>query len=481
MLGGQILFVPRESAVIRIEAVEALRETAAMARQRSVFGDKRLERRGELFLDRMVEHGSCTIRRLGEGRAGIVGFNRFLGNPKVIAEEIVAPASQRLSDAARGQHVLAIQDTTEVNYQHHAGRVRGLGPAGNGRDRGLFVHPVIAVSAESGALLGLAGAQVWTRAEEGTETDYRNLPIEDKESYRWLVGAQQAKEVLREAAHVTVIADAESDIYEKLVRLPDERFDLLIRASRDRALADGGRLFTVADGWPEAARAKVELRAQPGRAARTATLAVRFGAVTIKRPQRCRDRQAPEQLTLYLVDVREVDATVAEPIHWRLVTTHVVETVEMAWQIVAWYRQRWHIEQVFRTMKRQGLDLEASQVCNGKGLIKLAAMATVAAVRIMQLVLARDGTSERPATDVIAPSLMAPAKALQCKLEGKTQAQKNPHPEESLAWLAWIVARLGGWSGYPSERPPGPITMRRGMDRFEAISYGWGLKHHVQM
>lgn len=450
-----------------------------MGRAHNAFGDKRLAQRGALFIDRMVEHGSCTIRRLGESRAGVIGFGRFLGNPKVSAEEIVATASGRLEGAARGLHVLAVQDTTEVNYQHHVGRVRGLGAVGNGRDCGLFLHPVIAVAAEDGALLGLAGAQLWTRAEPNPEINYRELPIEEKESNRWLIGAQQAKESLRKAAHVTEISDREGDIYEKWVRLPEEHFDLINRASRDRALVGGGRLFRVADDWPEADRATVTLRAQPGRAKRIAHLAIRFGEVTIKRSQCCHDRKAPKQLTLRLVDVREVDATVAEPIHWRLLTTHVVQTIEMAWKIVAWYRQRWHIEQLFRTLKNQGLDLEASQVCDGQGLIKLAAMATVAAVRVMQLVLARDGTNQRPASDVVAPSFMAPARALQHKLEGKTQAQKNPHPQESLAWLAWIVARLGGWNGYKSERPPGPITMRRGWDRFEAICYGWKLEHHV--
>ena len=465
--------------MIPAEAVDSGLGTARMERAGSIFGDKRLARRGALFIDRMVEHGSCTIRRLGEDRAGIVGFCRFLGNPKVSAEEIVSTASQALVEAGREQHVLAIQDTTEVNYQHHAGRVRGLGPAGNGRDRGLFVHPVIAVSAEDGALLGLAGAQLWTRPEKGSEISYRDLPIEDKESYRWLIGAEQAKQALATAAQVTVIADRESDIYEEWVRLPDERCNLLTRASRDRALAGGGRLFSVADDWPEAGRAELELRAQPGRAARRASLALRLGRITIKRPQRCRDRQAPKQLSLYLVDVREVDATVSKPIHWRLLTTHVVDTTEMAWRVVAWYRQRWHIEQLFRTMKRKGLDLEASQVCDAQGLIKLAAMATVAAVRVMQLVLARDGTCERPASDVLKPALVALAIALQHKLEGKTAAQKNPHEQGSLAWLSWIIARLGGWNGYKSERPPGPITMRHGLDRFEAIAYGWSLNHDV--
>ncbi len=437
-------------------------------------------KKGALFFERMVERGSCTLRRIGRGRAEELGFCRFLGNANVTVDAIIASASEALGARVEGLHVLAVQDTSEVNFQHHAGRVRGLGPVGNGSDRGLFVHPVIAVSADDGALLGLAGAQVWTRPEEGRKEDYRRLPIEEKESLRWLTGAEQAKRTLGRAAHVTVIADRESDIYEEWARLPGARCDLLTRASRDRSLAGGGRLFTVADGWPEAGRHTVELRARPGRAARTARLAVRFGELCIKRPRRCQDAQAPDRLTLHLVDVREVDAAGAgAPVHWRLLTTHVIDSLAAALRLVGWYRQRWHIEQVFRTLKSQGLDIEASQVSGGAALMKLTAMACVAAVRIMQLVLARDGAGGRPATDVMTSDMLPLATALQRDLEGKTQAQKNPHPHGSLAWLSWIVARLGGWKGYKSERPPGPITMRNGWNQFEAMAHAWKLKQDV--
>jgi hypothetical protein len=92
---------------------------------------------------------------------------------------------------------------------------------------------------------------------------------------------------------------------------------------------------------------RVELRAQPGQAARTAVLALRFGVVTIKRPKCRLDRQAPERLSLDLVEVRKVDATVAKPIHWQLLTTHAVETPEAAWRIVAWFSYRFST--TFRT------------------------------------------------------------------------------------------------------------------------------------
>jgi hypothetical protein len=432
--------------------------------------------KGALLFQRAVERVTMNLRTASDGRAEWVGFSRWLNNPNVTATEIALYHAEGLSDRVAGLHVLAIQDTTELNYARHAGRVRGLGPSGNGRDPGLFVHPVLAIDAGSRSLLGLAGLQIWTR-QGPASADYRRQPIEDKESYRWIKGAASAKSALAAAAMVTVIGDRESDIYEEFDRIPDARTHLLTRACRDRALAGGGRLFGIADNWPVRHRFELKVRAQPGRAARTAKLALRFGEVTIKRPGSCSDAAAADQLTLRLVEVRELDPAGAEPIHWRLLTTHEVTTVEQALQIVGWYRERWHIEQLFRTSKSQGLDLESSQVEAAEALFKLAAIAMLAATKIMQLVLARDGTVDRPATDVVAADQLPILEALQVSLPGKTAKQQNPHARHSLAWLAWIIARLGGWTGYASERPPGPITMRRGWYRFEQMAQGWNLRN----
>jgi hypothetical protein len=431
--------------------------------------------KGALLLQRAVERVTINLRAAANGRADWVGFSRWLNNPNVTASEMALHSAEALSERVAGLHALAIQDTTELNYARHAGRVRGLGASGNGVDPGLFVHPVLALDADSRALLGLAGLQIWTR-QGPASPDYRYQPIEEKESYRWIQGAASAKSALAAAAMVTVIGDRESDIYEEFDRIPDTRTHLLTRACRDRALADGGRLFDIAETWPAQHHFELEVRAQPGRAARTAKIALRFGEVTIKRPGNCSDPAAARQLTLRLVEVRELDAIVEEPIHWRLLTTHAVTTVAQALQIVAWYRERWHIEQLFRTSKSQGLDIESSQVEAAEALFNLAAIAMIAATKIMQLVLARDGTVDRPATDIVTEDQLPMLETLQSSLEGKTAKQKNPHPKHSIAWLAWIIARLGGWTGYASERAPGPITMRRGWNRFEQMAQGWRLR-----
>jgi hypothetical protein len=432
--------------------------------------------KGALLLQRAVERVTMNLRAAADGRAEWVGFSRWLNNPSVTAEEIAVHGAEALSERVAGLHVLAIQDTTELNYARHAGRVRGLGPSGNGRDPGLFVHPVLAIDAGSGALLGLAGMQIWTR-EGPASANYRQQPIEEKESHRWIKGAASAKSALASAAMVTVIGDRESDIYEEFDRIPDQRTHLLTRACRDRSLVGGGRLFDITETWPVQHRFALEVRAQPGRPARTAQVAVRFGEVSVKRPAHCSDPNAARQLILRLVEVSELGSAVAEPIHWRLLTTHAVTTVAQALQIVAWYRQRWHIEQLFRTSKSQGLDLESSQVEAAEALFNLAAIAMIAATKIMQLVLARDGTVDRPATDVVAADQLPMLEVLQARLEGKTAKQKSPHARHSIAWLAWIIARLGGWTGYASERPPGPIIMQRGWRRFEQMAQGWNLRN----
>jgi hypothetical protein len=396
----------------------------------------------------------------------------------VTPEILIANACARTGVVAAGRHVLAIQDTTELNYQAHARRVSGLGTVGNGTDVGLFLHPLLAVDATDGTCLGLAHVHHWLRMKKASP-NYRSLPIEDKESYRWLEVAAAGKTCLSGAAMITIVADRESDIYEEWARLPDAHTHLLTRACRDRTLATGGSLYAWINAQPTQGTYQFDAPARPGkRSAHQAQLTIRFGDVVIKRPAVCTDKAAPKQVELRFVEVMELpDSVVGDetPIHWRLLTTHRVECLEEALRCVDWYRQRWTIEQLFRTLKKQGLNIESSQVETGEGLTKLACLALQAAVRTMQLTLARDGGSSVQAAEVFNLDETKVLQRLLPTLEGKTEKQKSPHYPGSLAQAAWIVARLGGWKGYSSEAKPGPITMLHGLQRLSAICQGWKL------
>jgi hypothetical protein len=143
----------------------------------------------------------------------------------------------------------------------------------------------------------------------------------------------------------------------------------------DRRLVDGGTLFNAAESFAVASTREINLPArQPDRAARTATVEMRFGEVEICRPRDEQDRTLPKTVRLRLVEVREIAAPEgAEPLHWRLLTTHEVADAEKAWEIVGWYQARWTIEQLFRVMKSQGLQLEDSQLASADRLVKLTA------------------------------------------------------------------------------------------------------------
>ena len=325
---------------------------------------------------------------------------------------------------------------------------------------------MIAVDADSEAVLGVLGARIWTRDETPTP-EHQGRAFEDKESLRWLEGAETAAATLGPiAAQVVMVSDREGDIYPLFARRPAD-LDFVVRANHDRALvlAEGkGSLFAAPADWDVlgGCLARVAPRG-PGDKGRVAKIVLKAGAVTIRRPKSSGHACDPDSLTLGLVEAREIDPPEGvQPLLWRLVTTLPVATLADAVEAVRLYRLRWRIEEVFRALKSDGLKLEDSQVTEAERLFKLAALGLVAAARILQLVDARDG-STRPATDVIAAADIPATAAIGATLEGNTARQRNLHAEGSLAWLAWITARLGGWNCY--YKPPGPKTMARGLDR----------------
>ena len=272
-------------------------------------------------------------------------ISRFLHNRRVTAREIVETAAARACAQVAGRHVLAIQDTISVRVDE-----RGFG---------LSAHPLIAVDAVSGFPLGLVDLIYLDR--RGLErAPHKERRFEDKESRRWLDGAQSAARLRQAgAACVTVVEDREGDIYECFAFKP-AGVEKVVRASQDRLLADGSRLF-AADAWAEAGRMTIALPAIPGRKARQAVFPLRFGQVAISRPKDGNGRERlPESLVVNLVEAREIDRPEGEePAHWRLLTTHDVNDVADARRSVGFYRLRRTIEQLFRTTKTKGFDIES--------------------------------------------------------------------------------------------------------------------------
>lgn len=443
-----------------------------------VCGDIRVSRRFERVLEDITKSGSLVVRKLGTDRAAEMGAHRFLGSERVTPQAILEEAAERTARACRGRRVVVAQDTTEINFSGRDKGRRGLGLGGDGASLGFFIHPLVAIDADDETVLGVVGAKIWTRPLAKLNTHRQKRHLEDKESMRWIDAAQTAARRLAGAAAIVTVGDRENDIYQGFTRRPPN-VDLITRARGDRKLLDGGLLFETADSFPTALELEVEVapsqpRAPDGRG-RVARVAVSFGKVTIAKPKTGRACADPKSCEIGVVAAREIGAPAGtKPLLWRLLTTLPVETAEEALEVIRLFRLRWRIEEVFRVLKRDGLALEKTQVESARRLFNLAALAVVAAARVIQLTDARDA-SARPATDVIDESQIGPATAIGETLERKTARQKNPHPRGSLSWLAWITARLGGWHGY--YKPPGPKTMADGWRRLAAMLDGYAIAH----
>jgi len=272
-----------------------------------------------------------------------------------------------------GLNLLAIQDTSEINYQHHAGILHqsdaDLGPVGNNRDIGFFLHPMLVLEEQHGFPLGFSQISWFNRSweqETKEERKYKQLPITEKESYRWLDSSFRTKELLSQANRVTIIADREADIYEEFVTVPDDRTHLVIRSLQNRCLADRSeKLFErLASLAPVGSYQRTLNQGQQKRQPREALMEVKFTRVHLAKPAKLSRSGYPEQVELVAIEARENDQTVPEgeyPVLWRLLTTHQITTLTEAVQIIYWYSLRWLIEQLFRTLKHQGLDVESSQ------------------------------------------------------------------------------------------------------------------------
>ena len=240
---------------------------------------------------------------------------------------------------------------------------------------------------------------------------------------------QTSARLMTLAARVTVVADREGDIFEMFACRP-EGVEFLIRAAQDRMLSEGaGKLFSSLANRPEEDHT-IELPARPGQKKRKARIGVRFANVTLRKPKnRTLEPGVAMRQPVCIVEAREIDPPGGvTPAHWRLLTSHRVENFEQARWITQLYRRRWVIEQLFRTIKSKGFDIENVSMETAP-FRTLCAMTLVAGISCMQLVQDRDGEGKRPLQDVFEVEDQPALEAVSASLEGKTEKQKNPTPE----------------------------------------------------
>ena len=435
-----------------------------------------------------MESGQTAIlNQLAISHADNMAYSRFFNNESIDLSSLIKSSQRKVKDVSNGKHILCIQDTSEINYKKHFNffhaEDQDLGPVNYDNGIGFFLHPMLVVDTNGYFPLGFSFVHCWNRCfkkQNKRQRKYKHQPIEEKESYRWISTGKESINLLKDSvAHMTIIADRESDIYDEFIELKGNHSDLLIRSKENRELyGEGKKLYEYLSAQPISGSYKILVNSDKriNRESREAIIEVKYCKVKVKRPNNHIDKSLPDYIELCAIEARESTKTVPQgesPILWRLLTTHQVNDVSTAILMVTWYKTRWLIEELFRLLKRQGIDVESSQLESGKGLKKLTVMALQAALKILQLRQDRDGLCSISAYIVFSEQEIEFAETVyQAKYKGKTQLQRNPHPEGTLARMSWIIARIGGWKGYQSTGRPGPITLKRGLDKFNLMYQG---------
>ena len=417
-----------------------------------------------------------------------ISYYRFWQNTHVTEEGLIELGTTHCCEQIKSvNHLLLIEDTTELNLERHRGSItdkNGLGTTCNGKDLGFFCHPTIAVNAMDGSLLGSLDIHLWCRPE-GRENKkgrgYNTIPIQEKESYRWSERAIEASKKIPEGHQITVIQDREGDIYQSLCLLKASKLDFIIRCHYNRNIDSPTiKLKEHIHNLSPAGEYILEVKGDnKQRKKRKAKMEIRYQKVSLCCPEKiARTKKYPSNLEIQVVHVKEKQDSIPEgenAIEWILYTTHLLTTPQEALQIVKYYMMRWNIEDLFRTVKSEGVNYEDSELQSGKALRKLFVMALMAAIQILQLRQARSGQTAQKPSLVFSERQIECMKALLPRFEGKTEKQKNPFEKDNLAWATWIIARLGGWKGYASQKPPGVIILHDGWIRFQSLFEGWSI------
>lgn len=433
-------------------------------------------KRGNLLVNRLFANSLHSIRHLAAKDSEAKAFYRFLDNDKVGEEAIIRNMAYNCQSCVEDKVVLCIQDSSEINLCNHRNRLKkdnsiGL-TDGSALGLGFFVHPSLVIDAETFLPYGFSDVKVWNRGHQVVAKDKSHkknlIPIEEKASYKWLEASLKSKQALAKARQVIVIQDREGDIYEQFCLVPDARTHLLIRAKTNRILTDKTKLFEHLSRQPLQGSYAIELEGdkRKGLIKRTATLEVRFTQVNIASNQYT-DKGMAKTVALYAIEAREITPGIQKSIHWRLLTSWPVESLSAALLCINWYSYRWMIEEVWRILKKEGFDIEASELSTGKAVRKLSLLMLETIIRLFIMQTAYESALELSASCCFSPEKQACMDLQIPQLEGKTQKLKNPYKPPDLKRYIWVIARLGGWKGYLSERKPGITTFWIGLKKFD--------------
>ena len=444
-------------------------------------GDARLNRRLGMMLAALGERPGKSLPTAFQDWANTKAAYRFFANENVSEDKILAGhfAASGLRVQATDGPILVLQDTTEFAFKRAAPEKIGFTKTSCGRKGkegrhsqhmicGMLMHASLAVTPE-GLPLGLTAAKFWSREKfKGTKALARKVnptrvPIEQKESMRWLDNLRLSTELIGAPERCVHIGDRESDIYELFCLARELGTNFLVRSCVDRLAEDGATTIAqVMAGIEPGGTHLVRFRDAAGQA-QEARLAVRFATMIVCPPIGKQKRY--EHQRLQIIHAAEIDPPDhRDPLLWKLITNLEVTSFEQAVQKLEWYARRWSIETFFKTLK-SGCRIEDIRLTTADRLANCIALACITAWRIFWMTMLRRAEPTGAPAAIFADTELA-------MLERTTPALK-PGQTRDLDFYLTAVARLGGYLARRHDPPPGTIILWRGFSRLADLVIGF--------
>lgn len=415
----------------------------------------------------LAERPEVSLPQALADGAALKAAYRFFDNAAVAHEKILAShVASSLKRLKAHEVILAVQDTTFIDYSGHA-QTEGLGPLHQKGGWGMLCHGTLAFT-PARLPLGVLGLRLWARNPEQLQrrTTRRKRPIEDKESYKWIdsVHAIAALKAQLPDTRVVSVADRESDVYEFFTAARALDVEVLTRAAWDRNVkGPEGKLFEQLAAAPVVAHKQLALPARAKRHARTAKLEIRACPLTLECPLNGSGRGLPPIALWGVWAYEPTPPAGVEPLDWKLLTSVPVSSAEEALERLQWYAARWGIEQWHRVLK-SGCRIEQRQLESFERLRRLLTVYAVIAWRILYCTMLARLVPDMACTAILNDDEW---QALYCRIHHNPVPPAIPPPlRQATRW----IAQLGGFIGRRSDGEPGAQTLWKGFQELIAMT-----------
>lgn len=433
-------------------------------------GDRRLNDRIKIMAEQRMKNPGGTIPECSCGKKGMKAMYRFFDNPYFEHNDITKSHKESTVERIRKEKVvLAIQDTTSIDYSSLT-KTEGLGVLEKTNSRGVILHTTLAVSEDKKAL-GLIEQKIWsrkTKEERGEKRHDRHIPIEEKESYKWIESLKKTNEIQKQNSHVKIVnvGDREVDIYEYFETAIELNQNVVARVHYNREIEEStSRMIPYVAQQEISGTIILDIPKDSRREARVAQIEVRYAQVTLK-PPRKQDGSKLKEIVVNIIIAQEKGNSKVDQINWIILTNMSVNSFLEACEKIKWYSIRWQIE-VFHKILKSGCKIEEKRFGKVENIMKYIVLDSIIAWRILNLTISDRGNDAISCSEIFSDEEW---QAMYC-YENKTREVPDKPP--TLNQMRLSVAKLGGFLGRNGDGLPGIIVMWRGFKKLSDIVESW--------